>query len=214
MARIKQVENSALKETWQHFSGDEMEMFGAHIRAYQIMPSRYNNVALGNLSPVNRAWTPYERFWKAVDAFDKKFKENPEAGLQFKIADYDPANRVMDSGTMLLDEREVARSYDAWKAIIDWNESKLDAYVKGVGGKINEAYGFVKVDIAPMELTRKAVTESIEEIARKARGLTVEASLNHVDTVPVVSELAEPVVVEKRRGAPKGGWPKKDKVTV
>ena len=154
------------KGYYDHFTPEEMEMFAAYIRSFQVLPRYQSEYA----TELNRPYSPFDRFILAVRFFQELFDQHPDDGLSFVIAWYDKGRSLIESGAQRLDPRQSVKSKEIWDAIISNDEEKLDSYVDGFGGKACENFGLKRLDakdVAPMQRERRTLNSvSLDELRK------------------------------------------------
>ena len=134
------------KELWNHFTAKEAKAIAACV--YGTWIKLPGPIQKEKITQVTRPWTIYELFMMAVEKFQKVIDESPSGDRDFLIANFDLATRVIDSGSVELDPREIAATKEVFEALFgvglrgeDWgDEKKLQSYVDGIGGKLCKMY--------------------------------------------------------------------------
>lgn len=175
------------------------------ITGYDLIPIP----ALLKESDLVRPYTPLERFLEAVKVFVVA------KGVKFGNCKYHAnTNTVETVGRM--DNKQEEASRRIFEAIKNWDEQILSAlYEKHRATLESEKLGFKPSKAAPLSIEH-SISELTDLAQEKhvldettASGLSFNEEPTLSTNVPLTTEVAQPE--GKRRGMPKGGWPKKDK---
>lgn len=142
MARIK-VQGA--KEMWHHWTPKEAKVIGAMCYGSWLELTPIQKEAI---TQIKRPWLIYELYMKAVEKLSKLFEESPDSNVDFLIAHFDPATRVIDSGNVELDPVKTAEAKEILSHLfgkdfkgVGWgDEKKLQEYVDGPAGDFCQKY--------------------------------------------------------------------------
>lgn len=196
MARIK---TNLSKELYNHWSPKEMKAIAACCYGTWL---KLPMIQKETITQLKRPWLIYELFMKSVEQFAQAFENDPAGDVDFLIAHFDPATRVIDSGTVELDPSRVAEVKQIYQALFgndlkgnNWgDEEKLKSYVEGVGGEICRKY-FVGEKFAGAPWPRPRLISdvnsvgNIEDLELRGRGS--------------LEDFGEEVAEKKKPGRPK-----------
>lgn len=135
------------KELWNHFTTKEAKAIAACV--YGTWLKLTGPIQNEKITQIKRPWTVFELFMLAVEKFQKVIDESPSGSNDFMIAHFDinTPGRIT-SGNTELDPREVAGAKEVFEALFgkgmkgsSWgDETKLQSYVDGIGGKLCRMY--------------------------------------------------------------------------